>query len=154
MPDSLQTAEARLPSAPPFLTLCPLQSQLHGYQFQRGVDPIPVLPTASWLPWELGQEFKPMRAKESWGLPTETEASLISPNVTVALILFCQTALNWGRNIRAIDKQGCIFDYDLGQFWIHTKFFLEFPPHNFKSHAYWLEWEMDPVLKYEVYLQV
>lgn len=59
-------------------------------------EPIPVLPTTAWPPRELGQEFKPMKAEDSWGLPTETETSLISPNVTVALILFCQTALNLG----------------------------------------------------------
>lgn len=65
MPDPLQTAEARLPIAPPFLALCPLQSQLRGYQFQTAMGPIPVLPTTSWPAGELGQEFKPMRAKEN-----------------------------------------------------------------------------------------
>lgn len=65
MPDPLQTAEARLHVASPFLALCPLQSQLRGYQFQTGMGPIPVLPTTSWPTGERGQEFKPMRAKEN-----------------------------------------------------------------------------------------
>ena len=55
MLDPLQTAEARLPVAPLFLTLCFVQSQLHGARFQPGVDHAPSLPTTAWPQGELGQ---------------------------------------------------------------------------------------------------
>lgn len=119
MPDPLQTSEARLHVAPPFLALCPLQSY-------APYSPSCVV-TNSRQGWALFLSCPQLHGQlESWGKNSspwglkKTEVfqlrqkpPLSHPMWPWLSFFSAKLHLIWGRNIRATDKQGCIFDYDL-----------------------------------------
>lgn len=116
MPEPLQTAGARLPVAPPFLALCSVLSQLHGYQFQTGMDPIPVLSTTAWPPRE--QNSSPWGLKKVKVLQLRQKTPLSHPMWLKLSLFSAKLYLIWGRNSRAIGKQDAFLTMTCGEFWI------------------------------------